>query len=265
MRQAVTSGIDYEAEVASGFSQSIVERVLFTQTPLYVTDASTDDTWRQATSVMALQLKTVICLPLATPTRILGVVYMDRESLDPVLSDSDVAMLQAFALAAASAILRERDRAELAIATAIAQGLGAQLAAQLPPDAARLELLAAAIETAGAERGFWLLPDGETWSALLGRDRDGRDIPYRDVSRGVIEAVATTGDPVGILDLGATEGWQERQSIQALGLRTVWCLAAGTPDGALLYLDTTEMATADPANAIRGLETLLRHAGPLLS
>lgn len=265
LRQAVTSGIDYEAEVASGFSQSIVERVLFTQTPLYVTDASADETWRQATSVMALQLKTVICLPLATPSRILGVVYLDRESLDPVLTESDVAMLQAFALSAASAIVRERDRAELALAAAIAQGLGAQLAAQLPPDAARLELLAAAIETAGAERGFWLLPDGEGWSAELGRDRDGRDIPYRDVSRGVIEAVATTGDPVGILDLGATEGWQERQSIQALGLRTVWCLAAGTPDGALLYLDTTEMATSDPALALQGLEALLRHAGPLLS
>jgi GAF domain-containing protein len=265
LRQAVTSGIDYEAEVASGFSQSIVERVLFTQTPLYVTDASADETWRQATSVMALQLKTVICLPLATPSRILGVIYLDRESLDPVLTESDVAMLQAFALAAASAIVRERDRAELALAAAIAQGLGAQLAAQLPPHAAKLELLAAAIETAGAERGFWLVPDGESWSAALGRDRDGRDIPYRDVSRGVIDAVATTGDPVGILDLGATEGWQERQSIQALGLRTVWCLAAGTPDGALLYLDTTAMATSDPALALQGLETLLRHAGPLLS
>jgi tetratricopeptide (TPR) repeat protein len=265
LRRAVTSGLDYDAEVAGGFSQSIVEQVLFSQAPLYVTDASADAAWAQARSVMALQLKTVIALPLATPDCILGVLYMDRQAIDPILGASDLALLHAFATAAASAIARERARAEQALATAIASGLGAQLARQLPPDAARGEVLRAAIEATGAERGFWLVPDGEAWRPALGLDAAGREAPYGDVSRGLIASVATTGEPVGILDLSAAEGWQARASIQALGLRTVWCLPAGTADGALLYLDTTAMANDDPAQALSGLEALLRHAGPLLA
>lgn len=263
LRQAITSGLDYDAEMAAGFSQSIVEQVLFSQEPLYVTDASTDATWKEARSVMALQLKTVICLPLATPTQILGVLYMDRQALDPVLTEADVALLQAFATAAASAIVRERARAELETGYAVAAGLGGRLAERMP-DQARRELLAAAIETVGAERGFWLAPDGEAWHAMLALDAAGREAAYRDVSRGIMASVAETGDPVGILDLSAADGWQERQSIQALGLRTVWCLPTGTPDGALLYLDTTAMATSDPAMALKGLEALVRYAAPLL-
>lgn len=265
LRRAVTSGLDYDAEVAEGFSQSIVEQVLFSQTPLYVMDAGADTTWSQARSVMALQLKTVIALPLATPACILGVIYMDRQAIDPVLNESDLALLHAYATAAASAIVRERARAEQALSAAIASGLGAQLARQLPPEAARREVLSAAIAAAGAERGFWLVPDGETWHPAIGLDSEGRDAPYAEVSRGVVESVATAGEPLGILDLSAAADWQARASIQALGLRTVWCLPVGTPDGALLYLDTTAMATADPAQSLPGLEALLRHAGPLLA
>lgn len=265
LRRAVTRGLDYDATVADGFSQSIVEQVLFSQAPLYVTDAGADAAWAQARSVMALQLKTVIALPMATPACILGVLYMDRQAIDPLLGEADMALLHAFATAAASAIVRERARAEQALSAAIASGLGAQLARQLPPEAARREVLGAAIGAAGAERGFWLVPDGETWRAALGLDAEGRDALYGDVSRGVVEAVAATGEPVGILDLSAAEGWQARASIQALGLRTVWCLPTGTADGALLYLDTTAMAAADPAQSLPGLEALLRHAGPLLA
>jgi hypothetical protein len=173
-------------------------------------------------------------------------------------------MLQAFATAAASAIVRERARAELEMAYAVAAGLGGQVAARLP-EAARRELLMAAIETVGAERGFWLERGGAEWRAAIGLDASGREAAYRDVSRGVIDSVAETGEPVGILDLSAAQGWQERQSIQALGLRTVWCIATGTSDGALLYLDTTAMATTDPALTLKGLEALVKYAAPLIS
>ena len=70
------------------------------------------------------------------------------------------------------------------------------------------------------------------------------------------------GEAIGVLDLASAEGFQDRMSVQALGLRTVWCLAAG--DGALLYLDTTAMPETDPALALGGLEALVRHARPLL-
>jgi hypothetical protein len=49
--------------------------------------------------------------------------------------------------------------------------------------------------------------------------------------------------------------------VQALGLRTVWCLPAGARE--LVYLDTTRAAEGDPAGALEGLAALVAYAAAL--
>jgi GAF domain-containing protein len=208
-------------------------------------------------SVVALDLRAVVCLPLATPDAILGVIYVERRGLEPAIGAGDLALLGAFATAAASAMRREGQRADAEAGYELVAGLaGTLLKAK---DEVAAELVAAALELVGAERGFWLVPTPTGWQPLAACG-DPSDPP----SQGILAHVAETGIPLGIIDLQEDEEWQDRRSVQALGLRSVWCLQTGSPDGALLYLDTTRPATGDPADRLQGLEALLRAAGPLL-
>ncbi|MDB5098518.1 MAG: hypothetical protein JWM80_2939, partial [Cyanobacteria bacterium RYN_339] len=114
-----------------------------------------------------------------------------------------------------------------------------------------------------AERGFWLAEGADGWTALAGRGREGRPLAFQreGISQGIVDWVNQQAEPLSLLDAGATEGWQARQSVQALGLRTVWCLPAA---GEVVYLDTTDLALADPEGVLAQLMELLAFAAPLL-
>jgi hypothetical protein len=142
----------------------------------------------------------------------------------------------------------------------------ARLAAPADPDAARREVVLAAIAAAGAERGFWLEPDGEGWTARAAIGPGGASLAFRPelVSAGIADWVRARGEPIGILDAGAAADWQERKSVQALGLRTVWCVPVRDAAGSLVYLDTGAIAQADPAAGLRAVEALVAHVAPLV-
>ncbi|MDB5099745.1 MAG: Fis family transcriptional regulator, partial [Cyanobacteria bacterium RYN_339] len=256
LRQVVTVGASF-AEVEGGFSNSIAEEVLFSSRPVYVSDASSDPNWREAASVVALNLRTVVCLPLAVPDRILGVLYVDRDDLEPLLGPGDVTLLRAFAVAAAALIVRERDRRAEAVAADLARlcnELGKVLA-PTDPAATRAATLAAAVAATGADRGFWLGADGEALAGTAPFDP-------ASVSRGIVEWVASTRQPLGLMDASNTEDWQGRGSVQALGLRTVWCVPAG--DAGVVYLDAARMIEADPDDGLRAVEALVGFASGLV-
>ncbi|HEY9720650.1 MAG TPA: GAF domain-containing protein, partial [Oscillatoriaceae cyanobacterium] len=266
LKKALTKGLDYETEMAEGFSRSIVEHALFSAQPVYSANASEDAAWKEAQSVMALALRTVVCLPLLTPTSLLGAIYIDRAAVEPLLSEEDVALLGAFATAAAGAIVRERARLRADLGRATLQTVAGRLLVGRTEELAGA-LLEAAIEAADAECAFYLVPGADEWRAIAGRARQGRAIGYRAgmASRGVLEHVRDTREPFTLLDMAEAEGWQARESVQALGLRTVWCLPVGTPDGAIIYLDTTKIAIADPTRVLQALETLVAFCRPLLN
>jgi GAF domain-containing protein len=256
LRQVVTVGASF-AEVEGGFSNSIAEEVLFSSRPVYVSDASNDPTWREAASVMALNLRTVVCLPLAVPDRILGVLYMDREELEPLIGPGDLAMLSAFATAAAALVVRERDRRAEASRAELARRCADLGAALAPADPARIRAatLEAAIAATGADRAFWLAEDGTALAATVPYDAGS-------VSRGIVDWVASSRQPLGLLDASNTEDWQARGSVQALGLRTVWCVPAGT--AGVVYLDAARMIEADPGDGLRAVEALVGFASGLI-
>ena len=269
LRQAVTLGLSYEAEVEGGFSTTIAESVLYSGEPLYLPDAGADVRWQEAASVMALSLKTVICLPLAIPSKLLGVLYMDRQAIDPLLSEADLALLGALGTTAASAIFRERARRAEASAgqrAARCAELGAALAVT-PPDRWRHVLLRAALVAAGAERAFWVTPDASgEWRGEPGLAASGAALPFAPglISTGIAAFVAQQGKPVSLLDASAAEGWQDRQSVQALGLRTVWCLPTGLSDNSVVYLDAERAESGDAAAELAVVEALLAYALPLI-
>jgi GAF domain-containing protein/tetratricopeptide (TPR) repeat protein len=281
---AITHGMDYRAS-NEAFSHSLAEHALFTSEPLYLMDASADPTWREAASVAALGLRTVVCLPLALPNQILGVIYLDRAAIEPLLSPTDITMLHGLAASAAAAIDRERLRAA-ALADQSVAALCLKMAVSVAGDASREAVQAALLEAAlvatGANRAFWLTPeqDGRFVTeavrsrhdeALVGHEgaatvvrETSQDAENGAPSHGVIAWVVAHGESLQLLDPGSQAEWQQRDSIESLNLRTVWCLPIGTPDGALLYLDTTLPLDSPDEAGLRALERLVATAAALL-
>jgi tetratricopeptide (TPR) repeat protein len=262
--EVVTQGLDYAEEVAAGFSNSIAEEVLFTGEPIYLIDASADERWKEAASVQSLGLRTVVALPYGTARQILGVVYLDREAIDPVIGPDDLTALGMLTGAAAAKVTALRAAAEQAVRL---RGLEAVAAAAVamagqPVAAGKAAVLAdAAIALTGAERAFWLVreDDRSPWRAQAGRDRAGHDLAYsaEEISQSVLHRAVSGQEPLCLVEADRADDWNPGASVLALGLRMVWCLPADEAGTRALYVDSTRLDTADPRGLLGQLEVLV--------
>ena len=89
-------------------SQTTVRRVFESGEPTVTTDAQQDPRFNINTSVRALRLRSIICVPLAIKARTIGVVYLDSRVAPGLFSPHDPDLLTAFANQAALAIENAR-------------------------------------------------------------------------------------------------------------------------------------------------------------
>ena len=221
------------------------------------------DRFKTAQSVMALELKMVLCLPLVHAGEVLGVIYTDSQSVQEPLGASDLEVALALSQQAAAAIsaVRRIDRAEAPSRSleAPSRSLEApsrslEAVARLAPPAAAgdtkafyMAAILSAIEIAGAERGFILQGGNHTCVAAF--DREGRplDTPEHTFSTSVCVWSYATEESINVLDASQDERWAQQQSVMTLDLRTVHCVPIpgnGNPWG-LLYLDSQDVTRSE--------------------
>ncbi len=85
-------------------SRSICQRVLDSAEPLCVDDALSDQEFQMQASVMALNLRTVMCVPLLAKQTVLGVLYVDSQAIVNHFTERELALLESIAHHAAIAI-----------------------------------------------------------------------------------------------------------------------------------------------------------------
>jgi GAF domain-containing protein len=126
-------------------------------------------------------------------------------------------------------------------------GVSLALSSELDLQALLPEVIDQVIAVTGAERGFLMLGGGKddlVFHVARGLDQATIESPEFEVSRGVVEKVADSGEPVRSLD-AQTEGWlAERKSIHQLKLRSLMCVplkAKGRSIG-LVYVDNRMQA-----------------------
>lgn len=85
-------------------SYSILEKVVQSGESVVLSDAMHDPQFGTARSVMALRLRSIMCVPLITRNRTIGAIYVENRSVRGRFRDSDLAPLQLFANQAAIAI-----------------------------------------------------------------------------------------------------------------------------------------------------------------
>jgi Nif-specific regulatory protein len=81
--------------------------------PLFVSDVDKNGRYKDQESVLDLQLKTAVCLPLILDEQVIGVIYADASRLSIEIDEEDMPIFSAFAAQAAIAIENARLHGEL--------------------------------------------------------------------------------------------------------------------------------------------------------
>jgi len=232
------------------YSATVAKRVLWSGESLRSADVLTDERFAGSRSVAGMPSRAVLCVPLATTDRALGVLYLDRPAIAGPFAEGAGAAVEALATISAVQLansdrardlLRERD-----VATELCELALAALPAGEPDAALRLGL-GAALRLIPAERAIAveIYPDGEP-AVRVALDRGGNDLPAAaaGISTSIARWVAETGEATAILDATGDETWGAQQSVPALDLRAVVCAPwrrAGQVAG-LLWLDARDPA-----------------------
>jgi PAS domain S-box-containing protein len=89
-------------------SRSVVGRVIETGEPLVTTNAQEDQRFMGQESIVAFNLRSILCVPLKVKNDLIGVIYADNRIRAGIFADSERNLLVAFANQAAVAIENAR-------------------------------------------------------------------------------------------------------------------------------------------------------------
>ena len=102
----IARGIDHVDlnEEAFAFSRTIVHRVMSSGEPVLTTNAQEDPRFGMQASIVSLQFRSILCVPMKLKDKIIGVMFVDNRAHIGLFKDSDLELLSAFADQAAMAI-----------------------------------------------------------------------------------------------------------------------------------------------------------------
>ncbi len=78
-------------------SDTIISRVIKEKKAVIVSDALSDDEFKNAESVMNLNLHSVMCVPLSVKDKFLGLIYLGSQSVKNLFSIADLEVMKIFA------------------------------------------------------------------------------------------------------------------------------------------------------------------------
>lgn len=93
---------------AAEISRTIVEYVLDSRLPVFTFNAMEDPRFASHQSVQLSNLRSVLCVPLHTQQRLLGIIYLDNRLTSGAFENKHLSMLQAFSNQASVAIENAR-------------------------------------------------------------------------------------------------------------------------------------------------------------
>ncbi len=85
-------------------SMSIASGVAKTGKSIYTSDAQHDERYSKQKSIVELDLKSIMCVPLKSKEKIIGILYLDNSSKSNIFLQSDLYLFELFAGQAAMAI-----------------------------------------------------------------------------------------------------------------------------------------------------------------
>lgn len=242
------------------FSKSFTEDVLKTGRPLWVADAQADNRFATQKSVMAMDLRTVICVPLKEQNRVIGLIYLDRQSVIKTFTEDDLNLVESFSTFASIAIINARLHQQAFEKNEKLEMLN-ELSRTISNAFTRSELLykvlGFAIRITGAEIGYVLIGEELVCEASLNKD-GMREIEVK-TSSSVIKKVIESGKSVSLVDTMDDKTISTQASIMALDIRSVMCVALISNNKTLgvIYLSSKTLVKSFTSRDLSLLEDIV--------
>ncbi len=207
------------------FSKSFTEDVLKTGKPLWVADAQADSRFSTQRSVLALDLRTVICVPLKDNEKVIGLIYLDRQSVIKTFTEDDLNLVESIATFASIAIVNaslHQQANEKNEKLQMLNELSRTIANAFTREELLYKVLGFAIRITGGEIGYVLTGDELKCEARLNKEGN-REIDLK-ISSSIIKKVTETNKSVSVVDTMDDKSISTQASIIALDIRSVMCV-----------------------------------------
>lgn len=246
----IRSTYNLEPSKALAFSRSIAESSFRSGTTTFIADALGGSDFSTQRSVMDLQIRAALSVPLRVRERVLGVIYVDRQTVHHGFTEEDKKLVEAIALQAAQSLDNARLLAETqtkARQMEMLNYLARSVSVSLVLSEVLSKIAQAALELTGADRAMILMRGEAGLTCKVAYDKTGPLDPETvTFSQTVGHQVLATGEPFCDLDTQANAALQAQRSIMALDLRTILCVPLLTRDQSIgvLYVDSREVVGA---------------------
>ncbi|MFN8670639.1 MAG: SpoIIE family protein phosphatase [Candidatus Sericytochromatia bacterium] len=207
------------------FSKTFTEEVLKTGKPIWVADAQADNRFATQKSVLALDLRTVICVPLKEVDKTIGLLYLDRQSVVKTFTEDDLNMVESISNFASIAIVNaklHKQANERNEKLEMLNELSRTISNAFTSEELLFKVLGFAIRITGAEIGYVLIGDDLKCEASLNKDGD-KNIEVK-TSSSIIKRVKETERSVSLVDTMDDKSISTQASIMALDIRSVMCV-----------------------------------------
>ena len=257
------TALDYQ------ISRTIAEEVLRTEQPLCLVDAMSDDRFKHHESIQALQLRTVICVPLKIRDQVVGVVYVDRQTINDEFHEADLDLVLSLASLASNAIENANMHGEwqdkgrkLEMLNDLSRTISTTLVMEEVLDL----VVQMTLEVTRAERGFLLLWESDHLTCKSGMDKNRQRLSDQTISMSICQSVLDGGMSVCVTDAMSDQSLSLKQSIMLMSLRTVMAvplIAKATILG-VLYVDSQAIVNTFTQRDLELLESIASHASVAL-
>ena len=229
-------------------SRSVADQVARTGEPVFLQDTlAGNEAFESSKSIQDLGVRTILCVPLRAAARtqrgsatqavarVIGVIYLDRQSVTHAFQERDLVLVEALAAQATQAIENARLHSDASDKAAKLERLN-ELAKVVSTTLDLPKVLGMVadktLEHTGSERCFvFLKDDSGRLECRLAKDASGADITDQgdQVSTTITRQVLEVGKSVVELDTRNSEVFQAQKSILDLELRTVMCVPFRMP------------------------------------
>lgn len=257
------------------FSKSFTTKVIASGQPLWVADAQADQEFSQKASIMALDLRTIICVPLKREQDVIGLIYLDRQSISESFSQQDLDLVVSMGTFATISLVNARLHAEIQERNAHLQMLN-DLSRSISTTLVFSELLNKVLEfcltLTQAETGYIFISQDigkepasiEDLTCQASQDQAGRPLEEVQVSRSIIAKVLENRRPLSLVDMADDAQLAAQKSIMALELRSVMCVpihGRNEQTLGLVYVSSQAVSHTFTDRDLALMESIIRQVG----
>ncbi len=257
------------------FSQSFTHKVLQTGKSLWIQDAQADQEFSQQASIMALDLRTIICVPLKREQDVIGLIYLDRQAITDSFLPQDLELVESMATFATISLINARLHAEIQESNAHLQMLN-DLSRKISTTQDFADLLHMVLDfclkITRAEMGYIFIAqdintEPENFESLIckaSQTAAGSPLEEVQVSSTSIQRVLEDKKPLNIMNMADDEELSTQKSVMALDLSSVMCVPIFGKEEQLLgvvYVSSQAVNYTFTERDLELMESIIRQVG----